>query len=121
MRPIRSERSQPERVSGKVEIDDVVRRVELERVLDGREGVGVGHLPDRLEPGLLELAERVGQALVGVVPAAAVVALLVGRLRADHDEPARPLLGLALEVVDQLATADGLVGHHERALDAVAL
>ena len=116
-RPIRSA-AQPARARlGEGGDHDVVRRVELERVLDRGVGVGVHHLADRLEAGALELAQRVRQALVGVARPAVVLALL----RADHDEAARPVLGLLLEVLDQLAAAHGLVGHHERALHVVAL
>ncbi len=98
---------------------DVVRRVELERVLDRRVGVGVGHLSYRVEAGLLQLGERVREPLRrGVVTVAVAVAR---RLRRDHDEAARLLLRLLAQRVEQRRAAHGLVGDHERALDVVAL
>ena len=116
-RPMRSARSQPERVSGKRRDHDVVRPVELERVLDRRVRVGMDDLPDGLEPGLLKRRERVREALVGVPLGIAVAA----RVGGDHDEAPRLLRGLALERVEQRLPADRLIGDHQRALDVVAL
>ena len=78
-RPIRSPRSQPERVSGKVEMTMSSGRVELQRVLDRRVGVRVDHLADRVEAGVLELCERVRQPFRGIVAVAAVA--VAGGLR----------------------------------------
>ena len=67
---------------------DVVRRVELERVLDRRERVRVGDLADRVEPGVLELLQRVREPLVRRRPSPSPLPPACGR---DHDEAVRLL------------------------------